>query len=120
MSELVADLGDASPADPKGPPFALFWDIHFWITDPKIFLKLPLASIINNYEGEARAKKCNILVKMFEKGPEKLFPSKFWLRRKKFGQNGLVTALGKTRKINFANLKKNSTKFFENPPPRKS
>ena len=24
-------------ADPKGSPFELFWDIHFWLTDPKFF-----------------------------------------------------------------------------------
>ena len=27
------------PADPKDPPFVLFWDTHFWQTDLKIFLK---------------------------------------------------------------------------------
>ena len=27
------------PADPKGPPFDTFSEIHFWPTEPKIFLK---------------------------------------------------------------------------------
>ena len=31
--------GIPPPADPKGPPFVLFSDIHFWLTDLKIFSK---------------------------------------------------------------------------------
>ena len=31
-------LGIRTPADPKGPPFDTFSEIHFWPTDPKIFL----------------------------------------------------------------------------------
>ena len=58
--------GIRPPADPKGPPFELFWDIHFWQTDPKIFLKAPSAPINTNFEGGARAeKKSNFLVKNF-------------------------------------------------------
>ena len=33
--------GIRPPADPKGPPFDTFWEIHFWPTDSKIFLKAP-------------------------------------------------------------------------------
>ena len=33
--------GIRPPADPKGPPFDTFSEIHFWPTDPKIFQKLP-------------------------------------------------------------------------------
>ena len=40
------------PADPKGPPFDTFSEIHFWPTDPKIFLKAPLAPIYAIFEGE--------------------------------------------------------------------
>ena len=29
--------GIRPPADPKGTPFVLFWDIHFWMTDLKLF-----------------------------------------------------------------------------------
>ena len=47
-------LGIWLPADPKGPPFVLFWDIHLWLTEPKIFLKAP---IYTNFEGGARAEK---------------------------------------------------------------
>ena len=50
-------LGIRPPAEPKGPPFILFWDIHFWLIDLKIFLKAPLAPIEANFEGGARAEK---------------------------------------------------------------
>ena len=33
--------GIRPPADPKGPPSDTFSEIHFWPTDPKIFLKAP-------------------------------------------------------------------------------
>ena len=48
--------GIRPPADPKGPPFDTFSEIHFWPTDPKIFLKAPLAPISTNFEEGARAK----------------------------------------------------------------
>ena len=44
--------GIRTPADPKGPPFDTFSEIHFSPTDPKIFLKAPLAPIYTNFEGE--------------------------------------------------------------------
>ena len=43
--------GIRPPADPKGPPFDTFSEIHFWPNDPKIFLKAPLAPIGTNFEG---------------------------------------------------------------------
>ena len=49
--------GIRPPADPKGPPFDTFSEIHFWPTDPKIFLKAPLAPIYTNFEGERAPKK---------------------------------------------------------------
>ena len=33
--------GIRPPADPIGPPFDTFSEIHFWPTDPIIFLKAP-------------------------------------------------------------------------------
>ena len=33
--------GILPPADPNGHPFVIFWDIHFWLTDPKNFPKVP-------------------------------------------------------------------------------
>ena len=37
--------GIQPPANPKGPPFDTFSEIHFWPTDPWIFLKAPSAPI---------------------------------------------------------------------------
>ena len=38
------------PTEPKGPAFVLFWVIHFWLTDPKVFLKA-LKALILREEG---------------------------------------------------------------------
>ena len=65
--------GIRPPADPKGPPFDTFSEIHFWRTDPKIFLKAPSAPIYTNYEGERAPKKRNFFVKMFQKVPKNGF-----------------------------------------------
>ena len=43
--------GIRPPADPKVPPLHY---IHFWRTDPKIFLKVPLAPINTNCKGGAQ------------------------------------------------------------------
>ena len=47
-------LRDSTPCRPKGwgPPFGTFQESHFWPTDPKIFLKAPLAPIYTNFEGK--------------------------------------------------------------------
>ena len=86
MVHSVADLGGGGgvdaplpsglqpSADPKGPPFALFWDIYFCLTDLKIFLKAPLTPIYNNFEGGARAEKTQFfLVEIFQKVPKNAF-----------------------------------------------
>ena len=36
------------PADPKGPPFGTFWEIHFWPT--KIFLKCPKTAFLTFFQ----------------------------------------------------------------------
>ena len=79
-----ADLGRAGrtpppsgirpPADPKDLPFDTFSEIHFWPTDPKIFLKAPLAPIYTNFERERAPKKNAIfLSKFFKKCPKTAF-----------------------------------------------
>ena len=65
--------GIRPPADPKGPPFDTFSEIHFWPTDPKIFLKAPLAPIYTNFEGERAPKKRDFFVKIFQKLPKNGF-----------------------------------------------
>ena len=57
------------PCWPKGSHFVLFWDIHFWLTDHKIFLKAPWAPIYTNFEGGARGEKREI----FQKVPNNAF-----------------------------------------------
>ena len=83
--------GIRPPADPKGPPFDTFSEIHFWPTDAKIFLKAPWAPIHTNFEGErAPKKKRDFLSKFFKKSPKTAFLtvfSKICLRRRKFCQN---------------------------------
>ena len=51
--------GIRPPADPEGtpPPFVLISDIHFWLTDPKIFLKATSASNYTEFEEERAPKK---------------------------------------------------------------
>ena len=59
--------GIRPPADPKGPPFGTFSEIHFWPTGPKIFLKAPLAPIYTNFEGERAPKKTRSFCQNFPK-----------------------------------------------------
>ena len=63
--------GIRSPADPKGPPFDTFSEIHFWPTDPKIFLKAPWAPIFTNFEGERAPKKTRFFCQNFSKSAQK-------------------------------------------------
>ena len=135
MSRLLAgaDLGGAGggsgirpPADPKGPPFDTFSEIHFWRTDPRIFLKAPLAPVYTNFEGERAPKKNAIFLStFFKKCPKTAFLtvfSKICKRRRKFYQNMGKTVLRESSKNQFDRPKKkkgrqNFGKFFENPPP---
>ena len=70
--------GIRPPADPKGPPFDTFSEIHFWQIDPKIFLKAPLAPIYTNFEGERAPKKTLFFVKIFQKVPKNGFFDSFF------------------------------------------
>ena len=74
-SDAPSPSGIRPPANPKGPPFDTFSAIHFWPTDPKIFLKAPLAPIYTNFEGGARQKKKRdfFLSKFFKKCPKTAF-----------------------------------------------
>ena len=72
--------GMRPPADPMGPPFELIRDIHFWLTDPKIFLKAPLAPIYTNSKGDRAPKKRNFLVKIFQKKHKNAFLACFFFK----------------------------------------
>ena len=131
--------GIRPPVDPKGPPPPdTFSEIHFWPTDPKIFLKAPLAPIYTNFEGERAPKKNAIFCQNFSKSAQKrLFDYffngfltiltiltafwLFWLCFDYFDQNRGKTVVGRAQKINLVDLKKKARQnfrfFFENPPP---
>ena len=49
--------GIRPPADPNGPPFKLFSDIPFWLTDLKTSLKAHLAPKYTNFEGKSHPLK---------------------------------------------------------------
>ena len=77
---------------PDESPLCTILRYLFLVTDPKTFLKAPSAPIYTNFEGGSRAKKRNFLVKIFQKSLKTPFwPvfSKFWLRLRSFGQNGV-------------------------------
>ena len=38
-AETPISLRNSTPCRPIGSPFVLFWHIHFWLTDSKIFLQ---------------------------------------------------------------------------------
>ena len=106
------------PADPKGPPFDTFSEIHFWPTDPKIFLKAPSAPIYTNFEGERAPKKRDFFVKIFQKLPENGFSDCFFFKNLTAAQKAKVGAkqcFGRARKINLVDLKKKkrSSKFWK-------
>ena len=63
--------GIRPPADPKGPPFNTFSEIHFCPTDPKIFLKAPLTPMYTNFEGERAPKKTRFFCQHFSKSAQK-------------------------------------------------
>ena len=52
-------------AGPKGPPFELFSDIQFWLTDSKFFLKASSAPIYTYFNGERATKKTQFFGKIF-------------------------------------------------------
>ena len=110
--------GIRPPADPKGPPFDTFSEIHFWPTDPKIFLKAPLAPIYTNFEGERAPKKRDFFSKFFKNCPKTAFVtvfSKIFLRRRKFCQSRGKTVLWESSKNQFdrPKKKKKSSKFWK-------
>ena len=72
--------GIRPPADPNGPPFGTFKEIHFWPTDPKIFLRAPLAPIYTNFEGERAPKKRVFLSKFSKKCPKNGFLTCFFFQ----------------------------------------
>ena len=136
MSKLTrADLGEGGwgrtpptpqqfdylPIQREGSPFVLFWDINFWLTDPKIFLKATSIPQHTSFEDGALAKKTPFLFKKFQKclfcaKAKKIF---FWHEFKNFpagqknwAKRGLFRALWELGKSIWLTLKK-VDKIFE-------
>ena len=105
--------GVRPPADPKGPPFDTFSEIHFWPTD-KIFLKAPWAPIYTNFEGERAPIKLNFFCQNFSKSAQKQLAvfSKICLRRTKFCQSRGKTVLWESLKNQFSRPKKKGRQNF--------
>ena len=62
----------------KGSPLCTILRYPFLVMDPKNFLKVPLAPIYTNFEGERAPKKRKFLVKIFQKVPENAFLACFF------------------------------------------
>ena len=58
---------------PPTDPLYYFETSIFWLNGPKIFLKAPLVPKYTYFEGGARIKKCEFLVKFFQKDPKNDF-----------------------------------------------
>ena len=71
LADAPPPSGIRPPADQKGPPFDTFSEIHFWPTDPKIFLKAPWAPIYTNFEGGRAPKKTRFFCQNFSKSAQK-------------------------------------------------
>ena len=94
---------DFSKTFERGPSFDTFSENHFWLTDPKFFLKALSAPIYTNFEGECAPKNAIFLSKFFKKSP------KNYLRLKQFFQSAKIGAkqcFGRARKVNLVDPKK--------------
>ena len=118
------------PCRPKGSPLCIILRNPFFVTDPKNFLKVPLAPIYTNSEGGARAEKKRFFDKNFPSAWKRLFWPvfpKFCLRRTHFGRNRASVVLWESSENQFekTDLKKRTTKFSKlfwksAPPPREN
>ena len=121
-------LRDSIPCRPKGSTLCTFLRYPILVTDPKIFLKAPLAPILTYFEGGRRKTaifgqyfpKRAFFLPNFFKNVSKMFP-KIWPKQ------GLFSALGELEKSIWSTQEKvrrpNFRNFFENlphPPPREN
>ena len=82
-AEAPISLRNSTPCRPKGSPFVLFWDIHFWLTDLKIFLTAPLAPIHTNFQRERAPKKRESILILRGGGG-------FWKKNQIIGRHNLL------------------------------
>ena len=110
-------LRDSNPCQLKGSPLWYFLKIHFWPTDPKIFLKAPSAPIYTNFEGERAPKKRVFFCLNFPKSAQKVLFDLFFFQKiacgaENFAQTGSFYCFGRARKINLIDLKKKRSSKF--------
>ena len=116
--------GIRPPADPKGPPFVLFSNIHFWQWTLKIFQRRLGRQYILILRGECARKKRNFSIKIKKKTYKRFFWVVFFQNfasgAEILARTGTKQCFGRARKIiSLVDLKKGRQKFrhfFENPP----
>ena len=91
------------PADPKGLPFEIFWDIHLFYWDPKIFLKCLQRRYTLIWMGKSTPKKNTVLwTKLSKKGLQTLLWSVFFspaLQKTRPKQSASKLAVGNRLKM---------------------
>ena len=90
-------------------------DIHFWLTDLKIFLKEPLAPMYTNFEGERAPKKTQFFGRKIPQSKKCLktpFSINLLEAQKIWSNLGLYSGVPESTQNQFGRLKKKrSTKF---------
>ena len=112
------------PSQPKESPVCTVLRYPCLVTDPKNFLKAPLAPIYNNFEREARAEKRNFLVNNFQKVPKNTLFGFFqnFACGADISPKTVFLVLWESLENQFGRPKKNGQKFlkiFDNPPLEK-
>ena len=109
---------DSTPSRPKGSPLCYFLRNPFLSTDPKFFLKAPLAPMYTNFEGEHAPKKRNFLSNFFKKCLKTAFwpfffrNDVFWpALGRELGKSNWSTSKNKKRSSKFSKI------FWKSAPP---
>ena len=95
----------------RNTPFGNFWEINFWPSDPKNFLRRLWCQYMLTLRGSARQKKNNFFVKIFQKvlknGFLTCFFQKFACGTEIFYQNSVFLVLKESSENPFGQPKKN-------------
>ena len=119
----VGVLRDSTPCRPKWPPFVIFWDLHFWMTDLQSFLKEPSAPIYTNFEGECAPKKTELFGRIFPKSASfGLCFEKITWGAEKLGQYRVFRVIWESSENQFVDLEKKVEKNVKIccPPPSRN
>ena len=107
MEKCLSSSGFRVEGGGRPPPsvirpltFLKFWDIHFWLTDLKNFLKAPLAPKYGG-GGVELTEKRDFLVEIFQKMPKNAFFRKFTWGAEHLVKLGSLYWFGRAQKINW-------------------